>query len=180
MDAAAPDCTSFGMLTTTWPSGRYSTIGWVDDSNRCWMMFIMGGTSGWASSDRRHSNLTKRANRVSTRSSKYTGDSATFMKTKARLSKSLDREATLAEKFKNTHTLKENKARFADQQSQDHYRPRLNNLWCLSKVGRTLSMDLRPQSSTPTRFGVRPPQPRTKTVYTRWDRSLLAASAPRR
>ncbi|QHN96564.1 uncharacterized protein DS421_18g619620 [Arachis hypogaea] len=36
-------------------------------------------------------------------------------------SKSLDREVTLAETFKYTHTLKENKERFLDQQSQDHY-----------------------------------------------------------
>ncbi|RYR01840.1 hypothetical protein Ahy_B06g080701 [Arachis hypogaea] len=69
----------------------------------------------------RHRRLTNRANRTSTRSSKYTGGSATFMKIKARLLKSLDREVTLAETFKYTHTLKENKARFADQQSQDHY-----------------------------------------------------------
>ncbi|XP_029152560.1 uncharacterized protein [Arachis hypogaea] len=41
------------------------------------------------------------------------------MKTK---SKSLDCEATLAETFKYTHTLKENKARFVYQRSQDHYK----------------------------------------------------------
>ncbi|RYR09752.1 hypothetical protein Ahy_B05g078157 [Arachis hypogaea] len=62
-----------------------------------------------------HQRLTNRANRTSTRSSKYTGGSAIFMKTKVRLSKSLDRDATLAETFKYTHTLKENKERFADQ-----------------------------------------------------------------
>ncbi|XP_057753011.1 uncharacterized protein LOC130970832 isoform X2 [Arachis stenosperma] len=53
------------------------------------------------------------------------------MKTKVRLSKSLDREATLAETFKYTHTLKENKVRFVYQQSQNHYRdwrPQLNGL----------------------------------------------------
>ncbi|XP_057753010.1 uncharacterized protein LOC130970832 isoform X1 [Arachis stenosperma] len=44
------------------------------------------------------------------------------MKTKVRLSKSLDREATLAETFKYTHTLKENKVRFVYQQSQNHYK----------------------------------------------------------
>ncbi|RYR28062.1 hypothetical protein Ahy_B01g052162 [Arachis hypogaea] len=68
-----------------------------------------------------HRCLTNRANRASARSSKYTGSSATFMKTKVRLLKSLDREATLAETFKYTHTLKENKETFADQRSQDHY-----------------------------------------------------------
>ncbi|RYR58363.1 hypothetical protein Ahy_A05g024075 [Arachis hypogaea] len=36
-------------------------------------------------------------------------------------SKPLDREAILAETFKYTHTLKENKARFANQWSQDNY-----------------------------------------------------------
>ncbi|RYR47720.1 hypothetical protein Ahy_A07g033675 [Arachis hypogaea] len=70
----------------------------------------------------RHQHLTNRANRTSARSSKYTSGSGTFMKTKAKLSTSLDREATLAETFKYTHTVKENKARFADQGSQDHYR----------------------------------------------------------
>ncbi|RYR64007.1 hypothetical protein Ahy_A03g010166 [Arachis hypogaea] len=59
---------------------------------------------------------------ASSRSSKYTGGSATFMKAKDRLLKSLDREATFAETFKYTHTLKENKAGFANQRSRDHYR----------------------------------------------------------
>ncbi|RYR48424.1 hypothetical protein Ahy_A07g034447 [Arachis hypogaea] len=66
----------------------------------------------------RHPYLTNRANRALTRSFKYTSSSATFVKTKARL---LEREAPLAETFKYTHTLNENKARFANQQSQDHY-----------------------------------------------------------
>ncbi|RYQ89493.1 hypothetical protein Ahy_B09g096103 [Arachis hypogaea] len=65
--------------------------------------------------------LTNRANRASARSSKYTGGSVTFMKTKVRLSKSLDRDPTLAKTFMYAHTLKENKTRFADQRSQDHY-----------------------------------------------------------
>ncbi|RYR13753.1 hypothetical protein Ahy_B04g070582 [Arachis hypogaea] len=43
------------------------------------------------------------------------------MKTKARLSKSLDCKATLAETFKYTHMLKENKVKFANQRCQDHY-----------------------------------------------------------
>ncbi|RYR61823.1 hypothetical protein Ahy_A04g019048 [Arachis hypogaea] len=51
----------------------------------------------------KHRCLTNRANRASGRSSKYTGGSATFMKTKARI------------------TLKDNKKRFADQQAADHY-----------------------------------------------------------
>ncbi|RYQ87219.1 hypothetical protein Ahy_B09g094695 [Arachis hypogaea] len=61
------------------------------------------------------------ANRASPRSSKYTDGSATFMKSKSRLSKSLDRETKLAETFKYTYTLKANKERFADEQSTAHY-----------------------------------------------------------
>ncbi|RYQ99446.1 hypothetical protein Ahy_B07g087386 isoform A [Arachis hypogaea] len=72
----------------------------------------------------RHRRLTNRANRVLARSSKYTGGSEIFMKTKARLSKSLDCDAILAETFNYTHTLKENKERFADQRSADHYQNR--------------------------------------------------------
>ncbi|RYR25178.1 hypothetical protein Ahy_B02g058829 [Arachis hypogaea] len=64
-----------------------------------------------------HRHLTNRANRALARSSKYIGGSATFMKTKARLLKSFDRDAMLAETFNYTHTLKENKETFADQQS---------------------------------------------------------------
>ncbi|RYR07761.1 hypothetical protein Ahy_B05g075191 [Arachis hypogaea] len=56
-----------------------------------------------------HQRLTNRTNRASARSSKYTGSSTTFMKTRVRLSKSLDRKTTLAETFKYIHTLKENK-----------------------------------------------------------------------
>ncbi|RYR67374.1 hypothetical protein Ahy_A03g013709 [Arachis hypogaea] len=63
--------------------------------------------------------LTNRANNASARSSKYIDGSATFMKTKARMS--LIRDATLLETFKYTHTLKKNKGRFVDQCSQDHY-----------------------------------------------------------
>ncbi|RYR64155.1 hypothetical protein Ahy_A03g010286 [Arachis hypogaea] len=46
---------------------------------------------------RRH--LTNRTNRALSRSSKYTGGSATFMNTRSRLSKSWECEATLAETF---------------------------------------------------------------------------------
>ncbi|RYQ98651.1 hypothetical protein Ahy_B07g086416 isoform A [Arachis hypogaea] len=44
------------------------------------------------------------------------------MKTKVRLSKSLNCNATMTETFKYTHTLKENKERFANQRFTDHYR----------------------------------------------------------
>ncbi|RYR15738.1 hypothetical protein Ahy_B04g072665 [Arachis hypogaea] len=67
----------------------------------------------------KHRRLTNRANRASTMASKYTGGSATFMKKKAKLSKSLDHEATMVKTFKYTHTLKENKRlETATQQSQ--------------------------------------------------------------
>ncbi|RYR08845.1 hypothetical protein Ahy_B05g076672 [Arachis hypogaea] len=55
------------------------------------------------------------------RQMKYTGRSATFMKTKSMLSKSLEREVTLAETFKYTHTLKANKEKFVDERSTTHY-----------------------------------------------------------
>ncbi|QHN85444.1 uncharacterized protein DS421_16g537500 [Arachis hypogaea] len=66
-------------------------------------------------------SLTNIANRASPRLSKYTGGSATFMKTKSKLSKSLDHETTLAETFKYTHILKANNERFAEERSAAHY-----------------------------------------------------------
>ncbi|RYR19569.1 hypothetical protein Ahy_B03g064387 [Arachis hypogaea] len=92
-------------------------------SSRCWLMFVRDALLVHWETDEgfRHQCLTNRANRTSARSSKYTDGSATFMKTKVILSKSLDHEAILAETFKYTHTLKENKERFAYQRSQDHY-----------------------------------------------------------
>ncbi|RYR04576.1 hypothetical protein Ahy_B06g084340 [Arachis hypogaea] len=65
--------------------------------------------------------LTNKANRALSRSSKYTISPTTFMKTTARLSKSLDRDAMIAKIFKYTHILKENKEIFADQRATDHY-----------------------------------------------------------
>ncbi|RYR08585.1 hypothetical protein Ahy_B05g076334 [Arachis hypogaea] len=50
---------------------------------------------------KRH-GLMNRANKVSARSSKYTGGSATFIKTKARLCNLLDRDATMVETFKSS------------------------------------------------------------------------------
>ncbi|RYR73092.1 hypothetical protein Ahy_A02g007395 [Arachis hypogaea] len=64
----------------------------------------------------RHRHLTNRANRALVRSSKYTRSSTTFMKTK---SKSMDHETILADTFKYIYTLKENKAKFADQRSNN-------------------------------------------------------------
>ncbi|RYR07898.1 hypothetical protein Ahy_B05g075391 [Arachis hypogaea] len=69
----------------------------------------------------RYQCLTNRANRTLAKLSKYTNSSVTIMKTKARLSKSLDHDATLAETFKYTHTSKESKERFANQRFVDHY-----------------------------------------------------------
>ncbi|QHO11726.1 uncharacterized protein DS421_15g500680 [Arachis hypogaea] len=149
-------CTLYGTLIIL-PLGRYLTIEWVGGSSRCWRML--------------HQRLTNRANMVSARSSKYTGGSATFMKTNARLSKLLDREATLAETFKYTHTLKENKARFTDQ------RPQLSSL---SKVGRMPSMTLQLQSSIPMLFGERLAQRRTRIAYTGWGCSSPTPFAPQR
>ncbi|RYR56889.1 hypothetical protein Ahy_A05g022617 [Arachis hypogaea] len=69
----------------------------------------------------KHHHLTNRTNRASTRSSKYIGGSVTCMKTKVRLSKSLDRDTTIGETFMYTHTLKENKERFIGHQAADYY-----------------------------------------------------------
>ncbi|RYR15664.1 hypothetical protein Ahy_B04g072562 [Arachis hypogaea] len=80
--------------------------------------------------------LMNRANRISARSLKYTGGAVIFIKTRANMLSSLspnimsllldltcvvDRDATIAETFKYTHTLKENKERFTDQQVADYY-----------------------------------------------------------
>ncbi|RYR54349.1 hypothetical protein Ahy_A06g029603 [Arachis hypogaea] len=70
--------------------------------------------------------LTNRANKASSKSSKYTGWSTIFMKTKTELSKSLNYDATIAETFKYTHTLKENKNIYSSaaqqlQQSEERY-----------------------------------------------------------
>ncbi|XP_020964057.1 uncharacterized protein LOC110265440 [Arachis ipaensis] len=69
----------------------------------------------------KYRHLTNRTNWTLPRSSKYTDGLATFMKTKSRVSKSLEREATSAETFKYTHMLKANKERFADERSAAHY-----------------------------------------------------------
>ncbi|RYR54318.1 hypothetical protein Ahy_A06g029576 [Arachis hypogaea] len=129
-------CTLYGTLSTILPSGRYTTIEWVSGYSRCWRMFVRGRTpndlvlavnkEGTVSSlgidaGFKHQRLINKANMASARSSKNTSSLATFMKTNVRLSKSLDHETTLVETFKYTHTLKENKARFFYQRSQDHY-----------------------------------------------------------
>ncbi|RYR53706.1 hypothetical protein Ahy_A06g028925 [Arachis hypogaea] len=74
----------------------------------------------------KHRRLMNVANRVLPKLSKYTDGSSTFIKMKSRLSKSLDREATLAETFKYTHTSKANKERFVDERSTSHYYPNRN------------------------------------------------------
>ncbi|RYR31647.1 hypothetical protein Ahy_B01g056499 [Arachis hypogaea] len=77
----------------------------------------------WETYERfKHHCLTNRANTASARSSKHTDGLATFMKTKVRLSKSLDHDATMAETFKYTHMLKENKEKFVGQWAADYYR----------------------------------------------------------
>ncbi|RYQ95197.1 hypothetical protein Ahy_B08g090257 [Arachis hypogaea] len=125
--------TLYGTLSTILPSDKYFTMEWVGDSSRYWRMtrppdelastrdkegFVIHQETNEGF---RHRRLTNRASRASVRSSKYTGSSTTFMKTKVKLSKSLDREVILAETFKYIHILKETTARFAYQRSQDHY-----------------------------------------------------------
>ncbi|RYQ98932.1 hypothetical protein Ahy_B07g086768 [Arachis hypogaea] len=116
-------------------SGRYKTIVWVGDCNRCWRMYVRGATTLLLGSTRKSRRLYTFIGRpmrgssigvsqteltaVSARLSKYTSSSATFMKTKL---KSLDHDAILAETFNYTYTLKENKERFAGQRSADYYR----------------------------------------------------------
>ncbi|RYQ94956.1 hypothetical protein Ahy_B08g089932 [Arachis hypogaea] len=93
-------CTLYGTLYTMPSSERYTTIEWIGSCSRCWRMFVRGGTTSqpgsprksrrpyhWETDDRFiYRRLTNRANRASARSSKYTSGSATFMKTKVRLS----------------------------------------------------------------------------------------------
>ncbi|RYR19968.1 hypothetical protein Ahy_B03g064977 [Arachis hypogaea] len=70
--------------------------------------------------------LTKKTNRALTKPSKYTGGLAAFMKTKSKL---LDRDAMMAETFKCTHTLRENREMFVDQRSTITIR-RPDTVWC--------------------------------------------------
>ncbi|RYQ97046.1 hypothetical protein Ahy_B08g093027 [Arachis hypogaea] len=114
-------CTLGETLSTTLQSGRYSTIEWIGGTSRCWMMFKALFVHWEIDEGFRYRHPTNRANRALTRSSKYTGDSATFRKMKARLSQSLDCKVMLAKTFNYTHMLKENKEIFDDQQSHDHY-----------------------------------------------------------
>ncbi|RYQ96696.1 hypothetical protein Ahy_B08g092537 [Arachis hypogaea] len=84
--------------------------------------------------------LTNVANRASPRSSKYTGGSATFMKTKSRITPSSI-----------PHTLKANKERFTNEQSAAHYElhqqaeqseQRYNNLFACMGGAIAISSDL--------------------------------------
>ncbi|MED6122881.1 hypothetical protein PIB30_044040 [Stylosanthes scabra] len=75
----------------------------------------------------KHTKATNKANRASERCAKYTGESATPMKTKAKMTKSLDRLVSMAEVFKQTHTLKENKEKFADKRSTDIWNEYIDN-----------------------------------------------------
>ncbi|RYR43840.1 hypothetical protein Ahy_A08g040237 [Arachis hypogaea] len=99
-------CTLYGTMSMMLPSGRYTTIEWVGGCNRCRRMLLGAGPphdltpsenqEGSTDEGFRQRRLTNRANKISAKSSKYTGDSATFMKTKTKLSKSLNRDVTLA------------------------------------------------------------------------------------
>ncbi|MED6227124.1 hypothetical protein PIB30_110457, partial [Stylosanthes scabra] len=74
----------------------------------------------WATDEKYlHRQATNKRNRASERCVIYTGGSATPMQTKAKMTKSLDRPVSMAEAFKQTHTLKANKEQFADKRSSD-------------------------------------------------------------
>ncbi|MED6134500.1 hypothetical protein PIB30_037550 [Stylosanthes scabra] len=66
-----------------------------------------------------HRQATNKRNRASERCVIYTGGSATPMQTKAKITKSLNQPVSMAEVFKQTHTLKANKEQFADKRSSD-------------------------------------------------------------
>ncbi|RYR54081.1 hypothetical protein Ahy_A06g029345 [Arachis hypogaea] len=93
----------------------------------------------------KHCHLMNATNRALPRSSKYTDGSATFMKTKCELSKSLDREATLAETFKYTHTFKE---RFTYEQSVANYEDYTQRLEAASQQSQPPSGNDDPSSNT--------------------------------
>ncbi|MED6225747.1 hypothetical protein PIB30_096685 [Stylosanthes scabra] len=74
-----------------------------------------------------HRQATNKRNRASEKCVIYTRGSATPMKTKAKMTKSLDRPVSMAEVFKQTHTLKANKEQFADKRSSDIWDDFTNN-----------------------------------------------------
>ncbi|MED6141079.1 hypothetical protein PIB30_099792 [Stylosanthes scabra] len=74
-----------------------------------------------------HRQATNKRNRASERCVIYTGGSATPVQTKAKMTKSLDRLVSMAEVFKQTHTLKANKEQFADKRSADIWDEFTNN-----------------------------------------------------
>ncbi|MED6209689.1 hypothetical protein PIB30_057165 [Stylosanthes scabra] len=83
----------------------------------------------WETNERyKHTEATNKANRASEKAAKYTGGSATPMQTKNKMTKSFDRPVSMAEVFKQTHTLKENKEKFADKRSADIWNEYINNI----------------------------------------------------
>ncbi|MED6148585.1 hypothetical protein PIB30_054503 [Stylosanthes scabra] len=72
-------------------------------------------------------DATDKRNRASEKCVIYTGGSATPMQTKAKMTKSLDRPVSMAEVFKQTHTLKVNKEQFTDKRSSDIWDDFTNN-----------------------------------------------------
>ncbi|MED6213663.1 hypothetical protein PIB30_095453, partial [Stylosanthes scabra] len=74
-----------------------------------------------------HRQATNKRNRASERCVIYTGGSATPMQTKAKMTKSLYRPMSIAEVFKQTHTLKANKEQFTDKRSSDIWDDFTNN-----------------------------------------------------
>ncbi|MED6152600.1 hypothetical protein PIB30_093569 [Stylosanthes scabra] len=71
-----------------------------------------------------HRQAMNKRNRASEKCVIYTGGSATPMQTKAKM---LDRPMSMAEVFKQTHTLKANKEQFADKRSSDIWDDFTNN-----------------------------------------------------
>ncbi|RYR26347.1 hypothetical protein Ahy_B02g060580 [Arachis hypogaea] len=99
----------------------------------------------------KHHHLMNRANSELARLSIYIGELATFMKTNVRLSKLLDRDATMAETFKSpTHR---------------NWRPQPSNLSLLEPMATTPLH----QSSMLTRFGTRPHLSRTIIAFIRME-----------
>ncbi|MED6202363.1 hypothetical protein PIB30_104595 [Stylosanthes scabra] len=74
-----------------------------------------------------HRQAMNKRNRASERCVIYTGGFVTPMQTKAKMTKSLARLVSMAEVFKQTHTLKANKEQFADKRSSDIWDDFTNN-----------------------------------------------------
>ncbi|QHO10650.1 uncharacterized protein DS421_15g491470 [Arachis hypogaea] len=131
--------------------GKDHLILWIHPNIKCELEAYFRENDGF-----KRRRLTNIANRASPRLSRYTGGSMNFIKTKTKLSKSLDRDAILAETFKYTHTLKANRERFADKWRSTcrSWRPRRSNL---SRLMGPTKPATRHQWWIPIGFDARPP-----------------------